>query len=266
MSNNAPSHPPPTPDAGCALVTGAARGIGAAVARELAAAGHPVVVGFRSDEDAAKKTVAAIEQAGGRALACRADLTDPGAAEALCARAEEVYGPVLVLVNNAGIRCDQVFAAMEETDWSPVLDTNLSAVYRLIRRVLPGMSTARFGRVISIGSVLGQRSLPGVANYAAAKAGLEGLSRSVAVEVARRGITVNVVAPGLVDTELVRDVAYLSRSARSAVPLRRAARPAEIAHCVRFLASPGASYLTGTTLTVDGGLSAVAFVPQPHQG
>ncbi len=261
MPETSTDHPTHLSPEGCALVTGASRGIGAAVALELAATGRPVVVGFRQDETAAKHTVSEIERAGGTALACRADVTDADDVEALFRTAEEAYRRVLVLVNNAGIRSDQVFAAMEPSDWQPVLDTNLSAVYRTMHRALPGMSRARFGRVVNIGSVLGSRSLPGVANYAAAKAGLEGLTRSVAVEVARRGITVNAVAPGLVETELVADVEFLRRSARTAIPARRAAQPWEIASCVRFLASPQASYLTGTTITVDGGLSAAAFVP-----
>ncbi|WP_424889159.1 3-oxoacyl-ACP reductase FabG [Streptomyces sp. XH2] len=273
MSRNAQScpetpteHHPASRPAGSALVTGASRGIGAAIARALAADGWPVTLCYRQDEAAAGEVAAAIERAGGTALAVRADVTDPGAVEALFTAAEARHGPVLVLVNNAGIRADQVFAAMEEADWQPVLDTNLGAVYRTTRRALPGMTRARFGRIVNIGSVLGRQSLPGVANYAAAKAGLEGLTRSVAIETARRGITVNAVAPGLVDTGLVRDVEYLRRSARTAIPLRRAARPAEIAACVRFLASPEAGYVTGTTLTADGGLSAAAFVPQPPHG
>ncbi|MEW2526430.1 3-oxoacyl-ACP reductase FabG [Streptomyces sp. NPDC047071] len=258
MPNVAPLRPP---DESCSLVTGASRGIGAAIALSLAATGRPVVVGYRADEAAAQRTVEAVERAGGKALAVRADVTVSTDVERIFDSAESAFGPVTVLINNAGIRSDQVFSAMEPDDWNVVLDTNLNSVYRTVRRALPAMGKARFGRIVNIGSVLGGRSLPGVANYATAKAGLEALTRSVAVEVARRGITVNAVAPGLVETELVRDVAFLRRSARAAIPARRAARPAEIAACVSFLASPEAGYVTGTTLTVDGGLSAAAFLP-----
>jgi 3-oxoacyl-[acyl-carrier protein] reductase len=238
---------------GCALVTGASRGIGAAIARELAAAGWPVAVNYRSDRAGAERTVEAIEKAGGRALALAADVAEPGAAEQLIGRAEDELGPVLVLVNNAGISADALSPQIEDEAWDAVIDTNLSAAFRLTRRALRPMMKARYGRVVNVSSVVGQRANPGQANYAASKAGLIAMTKTVAAEVARRSVTVNAVAPGLVDTDMTEG---LGDELLKAVPARRAGTPEEVAACVRFLASEEAAYVTGTTLTVDGGMTA----------
>jgi 3-oxoacyl-[acyl-carrier protein] reductase len=243
-----------TPRDGCALVTGASRGIGAAVAGVLADEGWAVGVNFSADEGGAAETVRAIEAGGGRARALRADVTDPGAADALFEELEGAFGPVLVLVNNAGIRADGLSLTLPDDDWGRVVDTNLSAAFRLTRRAVGKMVRARYGRIVNVASVVGPRANAGQANYAAAKAGLIGLTKTVAVEVARRGVTVNAVAPGLIDTALTADLH--GNGLLDAVPARRAGTPGEVAAAVRFLASDGAAYVTGTTLFVDGGLSA----------
>jgi 3-oxoacyl-[acyl-carrier protein] reductase len=237
----------------CALVTGAGRGIGAASATGLASAGWPVVVNYRSDADGAAAVVAAIEGEGGQAMAIQADVRDPAAFDHLFGAIEERIGPVLVLVNNAGVRADGLSPQIGDEDWTRVIETNLSAAFRATRRALKPMIRARFGRIVNIASIVGPRANAGQANYAASKAGLIGLTKTVAVEVARRGVTVNAVAPGFVETQLTEGV---GNGLLDAVPARRAGTAEEVAACVRFLASEEAAYVTGTTLTVDGGLSA----------
>jgi len=238
---------------GCALVTGASRGIGEAIARALAEEGWPVGVNYRKDAEGAERVVEGIESGGGSALAIQADVSDPGAADELFPPLEERFGPVLVLVNNAGMRADGLAPQLEDDAWDRVLDTNLTAPFRLTRRALRGMMRARFGRIVNIASIVGQRANPGQANYAASKAGLIAFTSTVAAEVARRSVTVNAVAPGLVETELTEDI---GEEMLQAIPARRAGTPEEIAACVRFLASQEASYVNGTTLTVDGGMTA----------
>jgi 3-oxoacyl-[acyl-carrier protein] reductase len=238
---------------GSALVTGASRGIGSAIARGLAADGWPVGVNYRADADGANSVVEEIEAADGRAVALQGDVADPEAPDALFGQLEERFGPVLVLVNNAGMRADALSPQLEDEAWQQVLETNLSGAFRTTRRALRGMIRARFGRVINISSVVAQRANPGQANYAASKAGMIAFTKIVATEVARRSVTVNAVAPGLVETEMT---AGIGDDILGAVPARRAGSPEEIAACVRFLASEEASYVTGATLTVDGGLSA----------
>jgi 3-oxoacyl-[acyl-carrier protein] reductase len=238
---------------GCALVTGGSRGIGAAIACALAADGWPVAVNFRSDERAAAATVARIEDGGGQALALRADITEPVELEGMFGALEQRFGHALVLVNNAGVRADELSLSLTDADWGRVIDTNLSAAFRATRRALRGMIRARFGRVINLASVVGPRANAGQANYAAAKAGLIGMTKTIAVEVARRGVTVNAIAPGLIETDMTAD---LDGELLRAVPARRAGSPEEVAACARFLASEQAGYVTGCTLYVDGGLAA----------
>jgi len=238
---------------GCALVTGASRGIGAAIARALAGDGWAVAVNYRTGERAAGETVERIEQDGGRALAVRADVTEAEQMERLFDALERDFGRVLVLVNNAGVRHDDLAVSLTDADWAQVIDTNLSAAFRATRRALRGMIRERFGRVINIASVVGPRANAGQANYAAAKAGLIGMTKTIAVEVARRGVTVNAIAPGLIETDMT---AELDGELLRAVPARRAGRPEEVAACARFLASEQAGYVTGSTIYVDGGLGA----------
>ncbi len=239
--------------AGCALVTGASRGIGAAIARGLAEDGWAVGVNYRKDSEGAERVVEEIESGGGSALAIQADVSDPAAADKLFTALEERFGSVLVLVNNAGMRADGLSPQLEDDAWDRVLETNLSAAFRTTRRALRTMMRERFGRVVNIASVVGQRANPGQANYAASKAGLIAFTSTVAAEVARRSVTVNAVAPGLVDTELTEDI---GDELLNAIPARRAGTAEEVAACVRFLASQEASYVNGTTLTVDGGMTA----------
>jgi 3-oxoacyl-[acyl-carrier protein] reductase len=226
----------PRPDGATALVTGASKGIGAAIAKALAADGWLVAVNYRSDEEGAQATVAAIEEQSGRAAAIHGDVVDADPGD-LFAAAEEQLGPVLALVNNAGVRADNLAIQIDDDDWDKVLDTNLSAAFRLTKRALRPMLKARYGRVVNIASVVGPRANAGQANYAAAKAGLIGMTKTVAHEVARRGITVNAVAPGFIETDMTKE-------------------PEEVGAAVRFLASDDAAYVTGTTLYVDGGMSA----------
>jgi len=239
---------------GCAVVTGGSRGIGAAIAEALAADGWAVAVNYRTGEAEAKAIVSAIESGGGRAVAVAGDVADPAAAEPLLAAAAEALGgPVLCLVNNAGVRADGLALSLSDEDWRAVLETNLGGTYRLTRAALRAMIRARFGRVINIASVVGPRANAGQANYAASKAAVIGFTKTVAVEVARRGVTVNAVAPGLIETEMTEGIPaeFLAR-----VPAQRAGSPEEVAAAVAFLASAAAGYITGTTLYVDGGLSA----------
>jgi len=233
-------------------VTGASRGIGAATALMLAAEGWPVRVNYRSDEAGAKDVVARIEAAGGTATLWQGDVADADDIARIVEPGDD--GPVLVLVNNAGVRVDNLSPSLTDEDWATVIDTNLTSTFRATRAALPRMMRARFGRVINLASVAGIRANPGQANYSASKAGVIGFTKTVAAEVARRGVTVNAVAPGLIETAFTEDV--LEGDLAKAIPARRVGTPEEVAACIRFLASAEASYVTGTTLTVDGGLSA----------
>jgi 3-oxoacyl-[acyl-carrier protein] reductase len=235
-------------------VTGASRGIGAAIAKALAGEGWPVGVNYRSDSAAAEAVVKEIVDAGGRAVAVQADISDPDAADALFKQLEDELGPVLVLVNNAGVRADGLSPQIDNDDWDKVIDTNLSAAFRLTRRALRPMIRNRFGRVVNIASIVGtEKANPGQANYAASKAGLVAMTKTVATEVARRNVTVNAVAPGLIETDMTEG---LGDGLLDLVPARRPGTPDEVAACVRFLTSSDAGYVTGVCLTVDGGLTA----------
>jgi 3-oxoacyl-[acyl-carrier protein] reductase len=241
------------PEGAVALVTGASKGIGSAIAKALAADGWHVAVNYRSDETGAKATVAAIEDAGGVASVLPGDVAN-GTVDQLFTQAEEALGgPVLALVNNAGVRADNLALQIDDADWDTVINTNLSAAFRLTKSSLKPMLKARYGRIVNIASVVGPRANAGQANYAAAKAGLIGFTKTVSHEVARRGITVNAVAPGFIETDMTKD---LIADVVKAIPARRAGQPEEVAAAVRFLASDDAAYVTGTTLFVDGGMSA----------
>ncbi len=238
----------------CALVTGASRGIGSAVACQLAEDGWAIAVNYREDERGATETASTIRAAGGHSCVIQGDIAQAGTAEALVASAEERLGPVLALVNNAGIIENCLCAAMSDDEFASVLAVNLTGAFRLTRRVLKGMLRARFGRIVNVGSIIGMRGSPGQVNYAAAKAGLIAMTRTVAAEVARRGITANVVAPGLIDTSMLTPV--LHQELVGFIPARRVGSPEEVAACVRFLVSEPASYVNGATLVVDGALTA----------
>ncbi len=240
------------PENATALVTGASKGIGAAIAKALAADGWYVAVNYRSDEDGANATVKAIEEAGGKAVALHADVTN-GAPDELFKQAEEKLGPVLALVNNAGVTADGLAIQIDDEEWDRVIGTNLTAAFRLTRRAMRPMIKARYGRIVNIASVVGPRANAGQSNYAAAKAGLIGMTKTVAAEVARRGVTVNAVAPGFIETDMTEDI---PDAVIDAIPARRLGTPEDVAAAVRFLASDDAAYVTGTTLFVDGGMSA----------
>ena len=196
----------------------------------------------------------AIEDAGGKAIAIEGDVSDAnGVPDALISKLEDELGPVLALVNNAGITADGLAIQLEDEEWDKVIDTNLTAAFRMTRRAIRPMIKARFGRIINIASVVGPRANAGQSNYAAAKAGLIGMTKTVAAEVARRGVTVNAVAPGFIATAMTEDI---PDAVMEAVPAKRPGTPEEVAAAVRFLASDDAGYVTGSTLYVDGGMSA----------
>jgi 3-oxoacyl-[acyl-carrier protein] reductase len=231
-----------------ALVTGASRGIGYAIAAELAKQGAKVV-GTATTDSGAK----GISDRGfiGKTL----DVRDAGQCDALVESIHKELGDVAVLVNNAGITRDNLALRMKDAEWDEVIDTNLRAVFRLSRAVLRGMMKARWGRIISITSVVGAAGNPGQANYAAAKAGIAGMTRSLAREIGSRNITVNCVAPGFIDTDMTRALPEASRAALLAqIPLGRLGAPQDIAAAVAYLASPGAGYVTGAVLHVNGGM------------
>ena len=238
-----------------ALVTGASRGIGRAVAIELGRLGHPVACGYGSDADAAAETVAAVEAHGAKALAVSVDICDVDAVDTAFGEIEGSLGPVEVLVNNAGITRDGLLARMSDEQWSAVVDTNLGGAFHTIRRATPKMMRARYGRIVNISSVSGQMGTPGQANYSAAKAGLLGLSRAVARELASRGITCNVVAPGPIVTAMTYAMPADWREAiQATVPLGRLGTPEDVAAVVGFLCLDAAGYVTGALVPVDGGL------------
>jgi 3-oxoacyl-[acyl-carrier protein] reductase len=236
-----------------AIVTGASRGIGRGVALMLAARGAHVVAAARGDR--AADTVSAIAAAGGRAEAGSLDVTDSAAVDALVAGALERHGRIDILVNNAGIARDQLLMRMKRDDWDQVIATNLTAAFTCTQAVIKPMIKQRAGRIISISSVVGQVGNAGQSNYAASKAGLIGFSKALAREVASRGITVNVVAPGLIETDMTRAITGKAQGDWTAqIPLGRLGTTADVAAAVCFLASDEASYITGQVLAVNGGM------------
>jgi 3-oxoacyl-[acyl-carrier protein] reductase len=236
-----------------AVVTGASRGIGRGIAVRLAQQGAHVVAAARGDH--AGGTVAEIAAAGGRAEAVALDVTEAGACEQAIAEVVERHGRIDVLVNNAGIARDQLMLRMKRDDWDAVLATNLTATYVLTQAALKPMIRQRAGRIVCLSSVVGQSGNAGQANYAASKAGLIGFAKAVALEVASRGITVNVVAPGLIETDMTRAITDQAREEWAAkIPLRRLGTPDDVAAAVCFLASDEASYITGQVLAVNGGM------------
>jgi 3-oxoacyl-[acyl-carrier protein] reductase len=238
-----------------ALVTGASRGIGKAIASRLASQGAVVLAAARGDH--ARGTADGIQAAGGRAEAIALDVTDPSAGEAAVAGALERHGRIDILVNNAGITRDQLMLRLKRDDWDAVLATNLTSAYTLTQAVLKPMVRQRSGRIICISSVVGQSGNPGQANYAASKAGLIGFAKSVALEVASRNITVNVVAPGMIETDMTGVLPEKTREALIArIPLGRLGAPDDVAGAVCFLASDEAAYITGHVLAVNGGMYA----------
>lgn len=232
-----------------ALVTGASRGIGKAIAEQLMADGY-LVCGTATTESGAANIDAWINGAG---LAM--NVTEPDSVEAALAQVVEQYGPVAVLVNNAGITRDTLMMRMKDDDWNAVIDTNLSSIFRLSKAVLKGMTKARWGRIINISSVVGSMGNAGQANYAAAKAGIEGFSRAMAREVGSRNITVNSVAPGFIATDMTDALGDEQKAKLSEqIPLGRLGAPEDIAHAVSFLAGESGAYVTGATIPVNGGM------------
>ncbi len=236
------------------VVTGASRGIGRSIAVELARQGA-TVIGTATSESGAEGISEALKEVGGQGRGAVLNVTDAAASEAFIDGVVKEFGGLNVLVNNAGITKDQLAMRMKDDEFDAVIDTNLRAVFSLSRAVLRPMMKARGGRIINITSVVASSGNPGQANYAAAKAGVAGMTRALAREIGSRGITVNCIAPGFIDTDMTKVLPEAQRTALTAqIPLGRLGSPEDIAHAVAFLASPQAGYITGTTLHVNGGM------------
>ncbi len=237
-----------------ALVTGASRGIGQAIALELGRQGA-VVIGTATSEAGAERIAETLKENGIEGAGLMLNVSNDESVAATLEKIQKDFGQVLVLVNNAGITRDNLMLRMKDEEWYDVIDTNLNSLYRLSKAVLRGMTKARFGRIINIGSVVGAMGNAGQVNYAAAKAGLEGFGRALAREVGSRSITVNAVAPGFIDTDMTRELPEAQREALlTQIPLGRLGQAHEIANVVSFLASDGAAYVTGATIPVNGGM------------
>jgi 3-oxoacyl-[acyl-carrier protein] reductase len=237
-----------------AFVTGASRGIGQAIAMELAAQGA-TVIGTATSENGAAAISRYLQAHQAKGTGMMLDVTDQSSVEKVVAAIEAQFGTVSILVNNAGITRDNLLMRMKEEEWDSIIQTNLTSIFRVTKACLRSMMKARRGRIISIASVVGVSGNAGQANYAAAKAGVIGFSKSLAREIGSRGITANVVAPGFIDTDMTRELPEAQKQALlNQIPLNRLGKPEEIAQAVAFLASPGAAYITGETLHVNGGM------------
>jgi len=237
-----------------AVVSGASRGIGKAIALELAGRGV-IVIGTATTEDGAEKISAYLQAAGNGGKGYCLDVGSDDSVTAFCSQVQQAHGTVEILVNNAGITRDNLMLRMKDEEWASVINTNLSSVFRMTRTLLRGMTKARWGRIITISSVVASSGNPGQANYAAAKAGLEGFSRALAMEIGSRGITVNCIAPGFIDTDMTRELSQEQTQALLArIPLGRYGQPEEIAAVAGFLASAEAGYITGETIHANGGM------------
>ena len=238
-----------------ALVTGASRGIGRATAIELAKAGAKVAVNYAGNRAAAEEVVAQIQAAGGQAFMVLADVGDAAAVDAMVKSVVEQFGSIDILVNNAGITRDNLIMRMKEEDWDAVIHTNLKGIFNCTKVVTKLMMKQRYGRIVNMTSVVGVMGNAGQSNYAAAKAGVIGFTKSMAKELASRNITVNAVAPGYISTDMTADLPDQAKAdLQSQIPLQRLGNPADVASAVLFLVSPGADYITGQTLHVDGGM------------
>lgn len=237
-----------------ALVTGATRGIGKAIALELGKQGA-VVVGTATSDGGAESISAYLSEAGVTGKGVKLNVADSDSIESVIKAVQDEFGAIVILVNNAGITRDNIMLRMKDDEWGDVINTNLSSVYRLVKTCLRGMTKARWGRIISISSVVASMGNAGQANYAAAKSGMEGFTRALAREIGSRNITVNCVAPGFIDTDMTSGLAEEHKNAlQSQIPMNRLGRPEEIAAVVGFLASEGAGYVTGESIQVNGGM------------
>lgn len=237
-----------------ALVTGGSRGIGRAICIKLAAMGYPVVINYLGNQEAAEATKSAIEQMGGTAQLLRFDISNPQAIEEAIEMWENSHSNdyIAVLVNNAGIRRDNLMVFMQNSEWHNVIDTTLNGFFYTTRRVLKGMMTKRFGRIINITSLSGLKGMPGQCNYSAAKAALIGATKALAQEVAPRKVTVNAVAPGFIESDMTKELP--KEELAKMVPMKRFGKPEEVASLVGFLAGEESSYITGEVISINGGL------------